>query len=264
MAWWIPLAAAGVAAAGSVLGGKEEANAIKDSAKTNAESASATNAQQIAFSREMAQNGIQWRVDDAKKAGIHPLYALGAPTFQAPQLNVADTSANTAMGESYARAAEHISRGISSAGDAYAKKEAAADQLEFNNLQKEQLRANIARTRAETQDFVAQSVARSQMLLGQQKIQGIGQSRPLPLHEEAALQQVPVGSEISGAWKVLPNRTNAQSVEDVYGEVGSNVYGIARAYEDALYNSGYYDAYDRYITKPWQELKRRQFNPFSK
>lgn len=31
---------------------------------------------QLAFARE----GIQWRVDDAKKAGIHPLYALGAQT----------------------------------------------------------------------------------------------------------------------------------------------------------------------------------------
>lgn len=30
--------------------------------------------------REFAQSGIQWKVDDAKKAGIHPLYALGANT----------------------------------------------------------------------------------------------------------------------------------------------------------------------------------------
>lgn len=30
------------------------------------------------FQREMARTGIQMRVDDAKKAGIHPLFALGA------------------------------------------------------------------------------------------------------------------------------------------------------------------------------------------
>lgn len=30
--------------------------------------------------KEFAQSGIQWRVEDAKKAGIHPLYALGAQT----------------------------------------------------------------------------------------------------------------------------------------------------------------------------------------
>ena len=30
--------------------------------------------------KEFAQNGIRWRVEDAKRAGIHPLYALGAST----------------------------------------------------------------------------------------------------------------------------------------------------------------------------------------
>lgn len=34
----------------------------------------------IAAQKEFAQNGIRWRVEDAKKAGIHPLYALGAST----------------------------------------------------------------------------------------------------------------------------------------------------------------------------------------
>lgn len=31
--------------------------------------------------REFAQNSIRWRVEDAQRAGIHPLYALGAPTI---------------------------------------------------------------------------------------------------------------------------------------------------------------------------------------
>lgn len=33
--------------------------------------------EQAQLQREFAQNGIQWRVQDAKNAGIHPLYALG-------------------------------------------------------------------------------------------------------------------------------------------------------------------------------------------
>lgn len=36
------------------------------------------NAQNLAMQKEFAQNSIQWRTADAKKAGIHPLYALGA------------------------------------------------------------------------------------------------------------------------------------------------------------------------------------------
>lgn len=31
-----------------------------------------------AFQREMAQNGVRWRVQDAIEAGLHPLFALGA------------------------------------------------------------------------------------------------------------------------------------------------------------------------------------------
>lgn len=35
-------------------------------------------AKQYDHQKEFAQNSIQWRVNDAKKAGIHPLYALGS------------------------------------------------------------------------------------------------------------------------------------------------------------------------------------------
>lgn len=43
--------------------------------------AAALNDQNIALQKEFAQNGIRWKVEDAKKAGIHPLYALGANTM---------------------------------------------------------------------------------------------------------------------------------------------------------------------------------------
>jgi len=36
--------------------------------------------QNIQLQRDFAQHGIRWKVDDAKAAGIHPLYALGANT----------------------------------------------------------------------------------------------------------------------------------------------------------------------------------------
>lgn len=54
--------------------------------------------------REFAQNGIRWRVDDAKKAGIHPLAALGTSTtpFQpAYSDNVPDSLRN--MGQDIGR-----------------------------------------------------------------------------------------------------------------------------------------------------------------
>jgi len=35
---------------------------------------------QVRYQKQFAKKGIQWRVNDAKKAGLHPLYALGAQT----------------------------------------------------------------------------------------------------------------------------------------------------------------------------------------
>lgn len=37
---------------------------------------------------EFAQNGVQWRVNDAREAGIHPLAALGANTHASRPINV--------------------------------------------------------------------------------------------------------------------------------------------------------------------------------
>jgi len=45
---------------------------------------------QLADQRMDAQRSIQWRVNDARNAGVHPLYALGAQGFQ-PSVSVGGT-----------------------------------------------------------------------------------------------------------------------------------------------------------------------------
>ncbi|UOF79225.1 minor capsid protein [Microviridae sp.] len=60
----------------------------------------------IALQKKFAQNGIQWKVADAKKAGIHPLYALGAQTHSfAPVQSFAGDSL-AAAGQSFGRAVD--------------------------------------------------------------------------------------------------------------------------------------------------------------
>jgi len=54
------------------------ANAVGSLADSFFDSQSAK--QNIKLQKQFAQEGIQWKVADAKKAGIHPLYALGAQT----------------------------------------------------------------------------------------------------------------------------------------------------------------------------------------
>ena len=63
------LAGSTIDAVGSLIGGNK--------AQQNAEKKQQFNYQ---AQKEFAQNGIRWRVADAKAAGIHPLYALGAST----------------------------------------------------------------------------------------------------------------------------------------------------------------------------------------
>lgn len=61
-----------------------------------------------AIQYDMAQNGIQMRVADAKAAGIHPLYALGATPFSPSPTAVGSTGTGNAlqsMGQNISRAA---------------------------------------------------------------------------------------------------------------------------------------------------------------
>lgn len=76
--------------AGSVIGGlfgKDQADANRDAQK------------------EFAQHGIRWKVADAKAAGIHPLYALGAQTHSFTPVGAGDyVGALGAAGQDIGRA----------------------------------------------------------------------------------------------------------------------------------------------------------------
>lgn len=67
--------------------------------------------EQMAMQREFAQEGIQWRVADAKAAGIHPLYALGAqlPSYQ-PSTYVGDEASSPVS--SLAQGGQDIAHGL--------------------------------------------------------------------------------------------------------------------------------------------------------
>ena len=63
-----------------------------------------------ASQREALQNSISWRVADAKRAGIHPLYALGAPA-----MNMSPVVMEDQLGPSLARAGQQVADTIRSA-----------------------------------------------------------------------------------------------------------------------------------------------------
>lgn len=93
-------------------------------ANAKAEAAAAAN---IAMQKEFAQNGIRWKVEDAKAAGIHPLYALGASSPSFSPVSVG-TAPDMSMPSAMADMGQNISRAVSATRTA-PEKEMATIQL---------------------------------------------------------------------------------------------------------------------------------------
>lgn len=121
-----------IGAGASLIAANKAANTQKD-----------INNENIAQSREFAQTGIQWRVADAKAAGIHPLAAMGVPLASAPTLQVGDTGVADAyarMGQSLGRAAD----AVLTREERNKKQQLDALTLERASLENELLRSQIS------------------------------------------------------------------------------------------------------------------------
>lgn len=103
----------------------------------NSATQSKINKENMAMQKEFAQNGIQWKVQDAQKAGIHPAVALGAQTYQASPSSVASDT-----GSGVSSAFKHFGSAIDSFIDD--KEEERNLQLENMRLQNEKERIEIA------------------------------------------------------------------------------------------------------------------------
>lgn len=104
--------------------------------------------------KKMAQNQIQWRVADAKAAGVHPLYALGAPTMSfSPSMHDGGAGAMSQLGQD-------LSRAKMAAMDRREREAAAnAAAIESN--------ARVANDTARTKAEVMESSARTDLLRSQ-------------------------------------------------------------------------------------------------
>lgn len=133
---------------GNLLGGLLGSNAQDKANEQNQQNM----LRQEALQREFAQNSIQWKTEDAKKAGIHPLYAMGANTVSYSP-NVVGAVPETALPNALAQSGQDISRAINSTrtqdqrNDAYSKTVEALTLTKFG-LENELLSAQISKLRA--------------------------------------------------------------------------------------------------------------------
>lgn len=151
--------------------------------------------------REFAQNGIRWRVEDAQRAGIHPLYALGAQTHQASPVHVGTNFA--AAGQDFSRAME-----ATRTGPERVNAQLQALTLERAGLENELLRSQIAGSKA--------------ALLRQ-----VGPAMP-----DGVTNTVMGGHKI----KADPGWSDAQDIQNRYGEPAEWIYFPFVAGADAWHN----------------------------
>lgn len=95
---------------GAIIGGAIGAGASLIGGKKSRDFAAQQDAQNAAMQREFAQHGIRWRVSDAKKAGLHPLYAL-----QGSGATFTPTVRSDPWGPAISQAGAHIGRGVEAA-----------------------------------------------------------------------------------------------------------------------------------------------------
>lgn len=131
--------AALIGGASSLLGGLFGSNSAEKAAEKNAK-----------LQKEFAQSGIQWKVEDAKKAGVHPLAALGAQTVSFTPSSVG----SSALGDGIAGAGQSIQRAIEATRPAEDKltaigKTAQALSIQKMGLENDLLASQIAVTNAQ-------------------------------------------------------------------------------------------------------------------
>lgn len=111
-------------------------------------------AQNIQLQKDFAQQGIRWKVEDAKAAGIHPLYALGASTTSFSPVSVGAVNTMSPLADMAKGLGQDLSRSVdatrTASERANARVQGASNVLQLENmkLRNDLLRSQIARLNA--------------------------------------------------------------------------------------------------------------------
>lgn len=186
------------------------------------DAASKNNERNIAMQREFAQNGIQWKVADAKKAGIHPLYAMGNSGISfSPQ-----TVGGSGLGSALASAGQDVSRAISSTQD-----QPTRDGMFARSVQELQLQNFTLKN-----DLLAAQIAKLRHAPNPpMPSPGTATEAPLDDKMQERKRNVIGGSEI----RSHPGYGPSEGFTSEYGEPIEWIYAPLKTYMDwAYHNSG--------------------------
>lgn len=184
--------------------------------------------QNIALQREFAQKGIQWKVEDAKAAGIHPIYALGGSTHSFSPVS-ANFATPPSVASDMAATGQDIGRAINATRteaqrqDAFTRASQAL-MLERGQLENENLRADLASKagRLRSPGSPPMAAAADPYLIPGQTQSGLTTSEPLkvtpaprnaPHSEGGAIVDVGFARTPTG-WTPVPSKDVKERIED--------------------------------------------------
>lgn len=182
--------------------------------------------------KEFAQNSLQWKMADAKKAGIHPLVALGAQTYSASPSSVASGS-----GKSIGRGFEKFGQAI----DTYI-----ADDEDRRRLENERLALENKKLEAEINGKFSQGVGSLMSSSSGSSPSAIVTGNPDSVSSQKLKEQTNVDKSIKvGNGLVLqkplgngdfyftfdPNSTQGQKFSEDGFMMSNTLFGLAHLYD---------------------------------
>lgn len=171
---------------------------------------------------KFAKHGISWKVADAERAGVHPLFALGANTHSYAPVGVgnADTS--------LASAGQDVGRAITAAsteGQRLGAYSQAVQKLTLDKmgLENQLLASQIAKNNQPGTPPARQALDQPYFIPGQQDVPGIVKTSQFsrqasdlknPWQEPAATSDVGFAHTAGGKFAVVPSKDLKEKIED--------------------------------------------------
>lgn len=216
-----------IGAVGSIAGGLLSSKGSKDAAKESADSGLKAARINTQFQKEFAQQGVRWRVADAKASGINPLVALGANTHSYTPSYVGTNygdGGSSQLGNAVANAGQDIGRAVRSTMTRTERK------IDLDHKRQMQLLSEN-RAKAENRLLDYEIIKQTRDLLN---------SPPMPggpagiMAGQTGVNQVPAEQVISGSVGVEKSPRPMQKM--TVGQNGRIYFPLGKAAEEALEN----------------------------
>lgn len=214
---------------GRIIGGLMDKKAADNANKVQMDIAN----QNIALQKDFAQQGVRWKVNDAKAAGIHPLFALGANTTSFSPVSVG-TTADTSMGDMARGMGQDLSRAVQATRTATEKETAYQDAVKDLTLKKAGL---------ENEYLAAQIAKIKQGSTPSMPSGGKGTTFDPANIPQGDVEERPPLAVGGKEWGTYQGATNAEDYEKRYGDIGENIAGVANFIQDTFHNLSRTQAY---------------------